>query len=129
MAEALSCDMITQQRLRLMLARAAPHSLFSTASALLNACISACHLTLSGRLSMIRHGTCAGGLEQRVEALAAAARMQAGAAEGAQLTTLNGTLDESSLQKASRLLWLTCPADIVHRICCSRHVTVPLQQL
>ncbi|CAL5227117.1 g10026 [Coccomyxa viridis] len=38
-----------------------------------------------------------GGLEQRVEALAAAARMQAGAAGGTQLA--NGSLNESSLNK------------------------------
>lgn len=54
------------------------------------------------------HAVLAGGLEQRVEALAAAARMQAGAAGGAQLARLNGSLDESSLNKASRLLWKAC---------------------
>ena len=57
-----------------------------------------------------RHGWCAGGLEQRVEALAAAARMQAGAAGGTQLA--NGSLNESSLNKASTSLLIACPARI-----------------
>ena len=41
-----------------------------------------------------------GGLEQKVEALAAAARMQAGAAGGAQMADSYMRLDESSLEKA-----------------------------
>lgn len=42
-----------------------------------------------------------GGLEQKVEALAAAARMQAGVAGGAQTAnSYNMRLDESSLEKA-----------------------------
>ena len=41
-----------------------------------------------------------GGLEQKVEALAAAARMRAGAAGGAQMADSYMRLDESSLKKA-----------------------------
>ena len=41
-----------------------------------------------------------GGLEQKVEALAAAARMQAGVAGGAQTANSYMRLDESSLEKA-----------------------------
>ena len=45
----------------------------------------------------------AGGLEQRVEALAAAARMQAGAAGGALSASTSGNLDKSSLEKVRQL--------------------------
>ena len=43
----------------------------------------------------------AGGLEQKVEALAAAARMRAGAAGGAQAADTLAGLDPASLEKVS----------------------------
>ena len=45
----------------------------------------------------------AGGLEQKVEALAAAARMRAGAAGGAQAADTLAGLDSASLEKVSAL--------------------------